>query len=117
MARVNIIEVTEDQAIVRYTDRFFRRVQASTPDIPASYDGKYVSAVLVATSLELTDAQMDNLETQIEAITGVDKAFALIGPARIPIDRVPVDTAEKTYALKINIEAGFNIIETPIETP
>ena len=108
MARSNITELTDEQVLSRYTDRFFRRVSAKTPDIPASYDGKYVSAVLVATDAQLSEAQMDGLETAIESITGVAKAFVLIGPARIPLDRVP--TGDE---LRIVVEAGFDIY-TPV---
>ena len=98
MARPNIIEVQESEAIIRYTDRFFRRVRATTPDIPAAYDGKYVTAVLVVTDVAPTEAQLDGLETNIEGITGVDKAFALIGPARIPLDRVPASSELRVVA-------------------
>ena len=111
MARQNISEISNEDALVRYTDRFFRRASARTPDIPASYDGKYVSAVLVATDVSLTEGQMDGLETQIEAITGVYKAFVLIGPARIPLDRVPTGSE-----LQIAVEAGFHVY-TPEVTP
>jgi hypothetical protein len=110
MARENIVELTDEQVLSAFTDRFFRRVQAKTPDIPATYAGKYVSAVLVATDAQLSEAQMDALETSIEAISGVHKAFCLIGPARIPLDRVP--TGDE---LRVVVEAGFDIY-TP-DTP
>jgi len=108
MARINTSELTEDKLIEQYSGKVFRPVAAETPAIPASYDGKYVCAVLVAVNSELTEAQMDTLETSIEAIAGVHKAFTLIGPARIPVDRQPVDTD-----LTIRVEAGFEIRTTP----
>lgn len=114
MTRPNITEVSTDEAIVRYTDRFFRRVYAETPAIPATYDGKYALIAVIAVNTAPTEAQMDTLQTQIEAITGVHKAFVLIGPARIPLDRVPDDTAETTYSLHIGAEAGFDIRATPV---
>ncbi len=115
MARTNISELTCDEIVVRYSDRAFRVVSAETPDIPENYAGKFASAIIVATNVELSEAQMDELQTRIEEIAGVHKAFVLIGPARIPIDRVPADTANDTYALKIKVEAGFGITKTPVD--
>ena len=110
MARKNITELTEAEVIDQYTSKVFRPVMAETPPIPSTYDGKYVCAVLVATDSQLTETQMDQLETQIESISGVHKAFVLIGPARIPIDRQPADTD-----LTIKAEAGFQIKPTPTQ--
>jgi hypothetical protein len=110
MPRNNTTELTESQIIETYTNKVFGPVSAQSPTISASYAGKFVCVTLVATDAELSEAQMDALETSIEAITGVYKAFTLIGPARIPIDRKPVDTD-----LSIRVEAGFEI--TPIPTP
>jgi hypothetical protein len=104
MARANIVEQTEAEAIASYTDKFFRRVYARTPAIPAGYDGKYVLLAAIAINIDASEAQMDQFETDIEAITGVHKAFVLAGPARIPLDRVPVG-----HDLRIGIEAGFHI--------
>jgi len=108
MARPNVSEMTEDEILVSHTDKFFRRVFAQTPIIPASYDGKYAVMCAIAINIDATEAQMDTLETQIEAITGVHKAFVMVGPARIPIDRVPAG-----HDLRIGIEAGFGISPTP----
>lgn len=107
--RANIVEKTEEQVIEQYTDKFFRRVHASTPAIPASYAGKYAMMVVVATDVAPSEAQMDGFETDIEAITGVHKAFILVGPARIPTDRVPAN-----HELFIGIEAGFDIKPEPV---
>lgn len=107
MPRVNIVEKTEAEAIAEYTDRFFRRVTARTPIIPAGYDGKYVLIAAIAINLQATEQQMDNFEDDIEALTGVHKTFILAGPARIPIDRVPAD-----HDLRIVVEAGFSIDPT-----
>jgi hypothetical protein len=108
MARTNIAELTEDQVIEAYTRKFFRPVFTSTPPIPASYDGKYVCLAAIAMDVELSEAQMDALETAIEAITGVHKAFVLIGSARLPLDRTPVD-----HDLTIGVEASFDIKPPP----
>jgi hypothetical protein len=110
MARTNIVERTEDEIIVQYTDRFFRRVFASTPAIPAAYDGKYAVMCALAVDIEASEAQMDAMETQIEAIANVHKAFVMVGPARIPLDRVPAD-----HDLTIGVEASFNITPMPAE--
>lgn len=108
MDRPNIVEKTEDEVLAQYTDAFFRRVRQQTPEISASYDGKYVVLCAVAIDINATELQMDNMEASIEAITGVHKAFVMIGPARIPIDRVPTG-----HALLIDIDAGFSIEPTP----
>ena len=108
MTRPNVTELTDDQIIVANTSKAFRPVMAETPAIPGTYDGKYVMAVLVATDVAPNEAQMDGFETSIEAIAGVHKAFVLIGPARIPVDRQPADTD-----LTIRVEAGFEIRPTP----
>jgi len=109
MARPNVSEMTEDEILVSYTDKFFRRVFAQTPIIPASYDGKYAVLCAIAINIDATEAQMDGMETDIEAITGVHKAFVMAGPARIPVDRVPAD-----HDLRIKIEAGFAIDPEPV---
>ena len=109
MARPTIIEKTEAEVLAQATGKFFRPVYAQTAAIPAIYDGKYVSMFAVATNVSLTDTQLDALETAIEAITGVYKAHCLIGSARIPLDRVPVD-----HDLKIGIEGKFIIEPTPV---
>ena len=108
MPRQNTTELTTDEIIERHCSKAFRPAMDETPPIPASYAGKYVCAVLVAVDSELTEDQMDSLETAIEALNGVHKAFVLIGPARIPIDRQPADTD-----LTIRVEAGFEIRPTP----
>lgn len=105
--RANIIELTDAEVRAAQPHRFFKKRYAQTPAIPDTYAGKYVSAVLVATNVALTEAQMNTLETEVEAITGVHKAFVLIGPARIPIDRRPVG-----YDLYIGAEAGFKFEST-----
>lgn len=108
--RSNIIEKTEAEVLQENTGKFFRPVFVQTPAIPAEYDGKYVCLAAIAVNVDLTEEQMDAIETAIEGITGVYKAFVLIGPARIPIDRTPEDCD-----LKIGVEASFRIDLTPIE--
>lgn len=102
--RANIVEKTEDEVLVQYTDRFFRAVHAETPEILPALTGKYALMVLVAADVEASEAEMDAFETGIEGLAGVTKAFVLIGPARIPLDRVPTG-----HDLFISVEAGFDI--------
>jgi len=104
MARTNVIEVTCDELVVNATSRVFRQAYAETPVIPSTYDGKYVQLAAIATNAELTGAQMDALETAIEQITGIHKAFVLIGSARIPLDRVPDGND-----LLITCQGGFDV--------
>ena len=110
MARKNITEQTEDQVLAQSTQKFFRPVFAQTPAIGAGYTGKFVCMIAVATDVEVNESQMDALETAIEAISGVHGAHCLIGPARIPLDRVPAD-----HDLKIGIEGKFTVDPTPVE--
>jgi len=108
MARSNIVELTTDQVIEQNTSKFFRPVYSETPAIPDTYAGKYAVLAAIAVNVALTEEQMDALETAIEGITGVHKAFVLIGPARIPTDRVPEGTD-----LVIGVEGKFDIKPTP----
>lgn len=108
--RSNIIELTEAQAIERYTDKFFRTVHAETPAIPATYDGKYVLLAVIAVNVQATEVQMDAFEASVDGIAGVHKCHILAGPARIPLDRTPAD-----HDLIISIDGGFDIRPTPAE--
>jgi len=110
MARKNMTEQTEDEVLAQSTQKFFRPVFAQTPAIGAGYTGKYVCMVAVATDVALSEAQMNTLETSITAINGVFGSHCLIGPARIPLDRVPAD-----HDLKIGIEGKFIVDPTPVE--
>lgn len=108
MPRTNIIEKTEAEVLADSTGKFFRTAHRETPAIPIEFDGKYVQLVAVATDTQLSETQMNQLETAIEGIAGVFKAFTLIGSARIPVDRVPAD-----HDLVIFVDAGFDIRPTP----
>jgi hypothetical protein len=108
MPRPNVLELTDAQVLKAYTGKVFREVSAETPPIPGTYAGKFVVAVLVAVNAEITEGQMDSLEVEIDAIVGVHKSFVLIGPARIPTDRQPVDND-----LIIKVRAGFDVRTTP----
>lgn len=110
MTRANITERTEEEVIVSNEAKFFRPVYAKTPAIPITYDGKYVCLLAVVLDVKATEAQMDLLETSITSTSGVHNAFCLIGPARIPLDRVP-----SGYDLNIGVEGKFNITPEPIE--
>ena len=106
--RQNIIEMTEADVIASDERKFFRPVFVRTPAIPAAYDGKYAVLCALAVDTELSEAQMDQLETAIEGITGVHKTFVLVGPARLPLDRVP-----DGHDLKIGCEGSFRIEPVP----
>jgi len=108
MPRRNIQEAAEADIVKNNTRLVFKPVHAETPAIPQSYDGKYALMMAIATDIEPSEAQMDQLEAAIEDITGVHKSFILIGPARLPLDRVPSGTD-----LSIWIDAGFAINPKP----
>ena len=112
MPRTNITELTDAQVLLANTSKVFRPVFAQTPIIPPSYDGKYICLVAIAVDVAATEAQMDGMETSIEAIPGIHKAFVMIGPARIPLDRVPADCD-----LRIGVEGSFRIDPTPVPEP
>jgi hypothetical protein len=109
MPRPNIKERTEAEVLATRTRDFFRSVSNVTPVIPNSYAGKYALMLAVAVNSEFTEANMDALETAIDALTEVHKSFVLIGPARIPTNRVPAG-----HDLRLGVEGRFSIEVTPV---
>ncbi len=116
MTRPKIIEISDDEARVRYTERFFQRV-ANEQNIGPNYDGKYVCFVAIATNIELDETQLGGLQDEIDAINGVFKSFALIGSSRIPYDRLPADTADLTFKLSFGVQGGFEMRGEAVEEP
>ncbi len=108
MARPIVTELSDEQIVERYRDNTFRKVYARTNAIPASYDGKYALLTAIAVNSQITEAQMDALEGLIEGIAGVHKAFVLVGPSRIPTDRV--GDGEELF---IEVDCNFEMEETP----
>lgn len=104
MARANVIELTDEEVLALSTDRFFKAARDETGAIPVAYDGKYYCVAAIVTNVALTEAQMDDLEAQIDAIAGVAKSFVRIGPVRIPLDRVPAGDD-----LVVQIESNVDI--------
>jgi hypothetical protein len=102
--RENIGEKTAAEMMAINPSKAFKPARATTPAIPETYSGKYVNIMAVATDSAMTEEQMDLLEIAVEEITGIHKAFCLIGPARIPTDRV-LDG----YELRIKCRAKFTI--------
>ena len=116
MATPAIVEKTEDELVVQYSDRVWRPVQR-TITVPDTLSGKYVTAVAVVTDVQLNDAQEATLEAAVEAITGVQLAKVLVGASRLSHDRLPADTAENTYDLRVGIRMGIDAVEVPVEVP
>jgi len=114
MPTPGITEISDDEIVVRYSDRVFRPVSRSIT-VPDTLNGKYVNAVAVVTPVALNDAQEAQLKTAIEAITGVDLAHILVGSSRLSHDRLPADTPEATYSLEVRVEMGLNAKQTVIE--
>jgi hypothetical protein len=108
MARVNVIERTDDEVRVSDTRKYFRPA-VETVSVPVTYAGKYIVLCAVVTDIEASEAQMDSLETSIEAIPGVHAAHVRIGPARIPHDRLP---AGADLIARIGLE--IDMIPTPV---
>jgi len=113
MPTPGITEISNDEIVVRYSDRVFRPVSRSIT-VPDTFSGKYVSAVAVVTNVALNDAQEAQLIAAIEAITGVDLAHVLVGSSRLSHDRLPADTAETTYDLEVRVEMGLNAKATEV---
>ncbi len=109
MARPNIVELTDEQIVERNKDERFRKRYAETGVISSAYDGKYAILMAIAVNTQLTEGQMDTLQDLIEDITGVHKAFALLGPARIPVDKV-----EEGEELRIGVTGEFHIAQTSL---
>ena len=107
MPRPVLIEKTEAEIVVENTSKVFRPQSIRTGVVPPTFDGKHVLLCFVVVDVDPNEAQMDQFEIDIEAITGVFKAFIEI-EGRIPLDRVPVD-----HDLRIQGEIGFVIDPTP----
>jgi hypothetical protein len=110
MTLPTINERTNDEVIVRSTDRYFQSARNITSPISVAYNGKYVCFGAIVTDVALDDAQIASLQIQIGEIPGVYAAFIRIGSCRIPIDRVPAD-----HELKIGVEASYTITPIPVE--
>lgn len=107
------VEVSDDDIRVQYSDRAFRRAQKEYGPVPATMDGKYVSAYFVVTNVKLDDTTENQLKTAINAIAGV-AGVKHIAQARVPINRVPADTAETTFGLYARATLQWDIKATPV---
>jgi len=113
MPTPGITEISNDEIIVRYSDRVFRPISRKIT-VPESFSGQYVNAVAVVTSVALTDQQEADLTAAITAIAGVNSAHILVGSSRLSHDRLPTDTAETTYDLEVRVEMGLNAKATEV---
>ena len=122
----SITEISDDDIVVRYSDRVFRPVSRNI-NVPDNLSGQYVVAVAVVTSVQLNDAQEDQLETAIEGIAGVSLAKILVGSSRLSHDRLPADIPDPDsapggqvgtdYQLRVRLEMGYNVEQAPLDTP
>lgn len=105
-----IVELSCDDAIVTYTNKFFRAIYSEAGPIDVvEYADKWVTFLAIITNVDLTDAQVASLKTQIEAISGVYEAFPRIGPYQLPTDRV-----QEGYELFVGIQASVKIKPEPV---
>lgn len=109
MARPTIIERTNNEVLVERAELYFKKVYKEVQS-PVTYSGKHAILAVIVTNISPSEAQMNALETAIEGLTGIHKAHVMIGPARIPLDRVPAGND-----LFIGVEAGFDIRATPVK--
>lgn len=107
------VQLTTDEAIVRYTGNILRPV-GNQFNVPAALSGKHCTVVAVITNSALTDAQEAGLKAAIEAIAGVDLA-QLVCSSRLSLDRMPADTPEVDYQYLVRIELGTDIVAVPVE--
>lgn len=114
-----IVELTDEDIVMRWPDRVFRPISRNVV-VPDNLADKYVVAVAVVTTADLTEAQEGQLETAIEAIVGVDLAHILVGSSQLSVGRLPTDIPAQVgvegsdYKLQIRVEMGFRGIEETI---
>lgn len=105
----DLLDQSCDDVIVRRTDLFRKSVYVESGALNLTdYANKYAMYTVVITNAKLDATQEASLKSQIEAITGVYKAFPLIQRA-VPTDLVPAD-----HDLKMGIEASVKIEPTPV---
>lgn len=93
--RTEIIERTNDELLLAAIDKKFRPAYATYDALPA---GAFILTCAIKTSVRLTDAQMNALETAIQAIAGVQQARVLsLGPP----NGIPVLPAGSTVTLEV----------------
>ena len=83
----DLIELTDEQAIVQSPGKFFRPVVSEIGPLP---DDQHILTIGVAVSSALDEAERTTLEAAIEAISGVQKAVVLISGKTPTTGRVPV---------------------------
>ena len=104
MTLPTITEVSNDDIIICDAERVFRTATAESPPIPGAADGQHVVLLAVTSPVAATDAQIAALEAAVESLPGVTHALALIGPSRLPVDRLPPDTT-----LRLHVTAGYRV--------
>ncbi len=104
MALPNIVELTDAEILERNEHHRFRRQFSETDAIGPAYDGKYALMVVLAVNINPTEEQIAGFIADVEALAGIYKALPMVGPARIPVDKV--DAGEE---LKIGVTGEFRI--------
>ena len=104
----DLLDRTCDDVIVSRTDLFRKSIYVESGALDLTeYAGKYAMYTVVITNAKLDATQEASLKAQIEAITGVYKAFPLIQRG------VPTDIVPTGYDLKMGLEASVKIEPTP----
>ena len=121
-AEPSIVEITDEEVVVKYTDRVFRPVRRPI-QVPDNLDGQYVVAVAVVVDAPLDDTQETALENAIEAIvTGPNPAITLakvlVGTSPLSLSRMPADVPDPDgagplsgtdYQFWIELELGYDV--------
>jgi len=99
--------INQSQDVYTRANRIFQ--------VPDGQDGNYITTLAVGSGIDLSDAQIAQLETAVSAITGVLWCKCIFGPSLLETDSVlPADTAEKEYKLTANYRLIFDAIEVDI---
>jgi hypothetical protein len=104
--RTEMTTRTDDQILLAAIDKRVRPASASFDSLGA---GWHITTVAVRTAVKLNAAQMDALESAIEAIAGVSAARVLI---QGPDGGVPALPA--THEANLLVEMRFNVTEVPV---
>jgi len=97
-----IVELTDEQIAMRSPNKVWSTA-ANELEVPEALAGKYACVLAVVTNLDLTDAQIAQLEAAVAAVPGVVLAKGLLGSARLSTDRLPADTATVDNQLRIQV--------------
>jgi len=116
MANSSLPTITEysDEEIAMNAPWKVWSTAANDLEIPDALAGKYACVLAVVTNVDLTDAQIAQLEDAVAAVPGVVLAKGLLGSARLSTDRLPADTATVDNQLRMQVTQKLVTRAVPI---